>query len=263
MSRTFSASEVLSRPADRAHLMQFYADPSELASNVSLYFSEGFRRGESAVAVSTPAHWEEFRAGLDARGHDPEELRRDGRLVVLDARETLSSFLRDGVPDETLFRKALGPVLSKLSARGSNVRAFGEMVSLLWQDRRYDAAVRLEELWNELHDSHRFTLLCAYEGSALAPEFHGRCAEQVYAAHSHVLPPNHERLNEAVDRALDEVLGADAAGALRPLIAANRRPIAAMAGAQASLLWLQSNLPDRVDAVLAAARKHFAAAAVR
>lgn len=258
-----SPADDLAQPAEASHLMQFTTDPAELGGTVSRYFSEGLKRGETAFAIATPDHWEEFRKGLESRGHPPEKLQQDGRLAVRDAREILATFMRDGMPDETLFRKALGPRLSELAGRGSNVRAFSDLGSILWQERRTDAAVRLEELWNGLRDTRRFTLLCAYEGYALAPDFHGRAAEEVFEAHTHVLPVNVDRLTGAVDRAFDEVFGAGRAAALRPLIAADRGRIAVMAGAQASLLWLQSNLPDWTDAVLAAARKHYSGVAAR
>ena len=42
------------------------------------------------------------------------------------------------------------------------VRAFGEMVNLLWKDGMTSAAIRLETLWNELARSYDFKLLCGY-----------------------------------------------------------------------------------------------------
>ena len=42
------------------------------------------------------------------------------------------------------------------------VRAFGEMVDLLWKDGNADAAIRLEELWNELATKYQYSLLCGY-----------------------------------------------------------------------------------------------------
>src|SRR5262249_50026212 len=147
------------------------------------------RRGEAAVVIATEDHCKEFRKGLEGRGHDPARMMKEGRLAVLDARATLESILRQGMPDETLFRQVISPVLSTLSAGGApNVRAYGEMVSLLWRDGGYDAALRLEELWKELGKTCNFMLLCAYEGDALAPEFHGQCAEAIFQAHSHVIP---------------------------------------------------------------------------
>ena len=250
-------NDLLACPGEKAHMVQFYQDRTLLGSTVGYYFSEGLKRGEAAVAIATGDLWEQVRRNLEDRGHDPARLQQQGRLIVREARETLDAILRNGKPDETLFAKTIGPVLTLSTPEGSRVRAFGEMVSILWQERRYDAAIRLEELWNRLVKSRDFTLLCACEGYILAPEFHGSCAEGLFREHSHVIPLNYDRLTNAVDRAMDEVLGASHAAALRPLIAAGKRRIAVMPGAQTSLLWLQTHLPERIATVLSTARRHY------
>jgi hypothetical protein len=238
-------------------MVQLYRDPAVLRNSVTRYLSDGFRDGASAVVIATGDHWSGFRQGLESRNHDPSRMEREGRLAVLDARATLETFMRHGMPDEALFQSAVGAVLSSLSTHGTpNIRAYGEMVSLLWVDRRFDAAVRLEELWNSLAERRTFTLLCTYEGDALAPEFRSRPAESVFQQHSHVVPAeDDERLSGAVWKAMEEVLGKAEAEALRPLIAATRRRVALMPGPQATLLWLQYNLPHHVEAVLSAARR--------
>lgn len=249
--------DLLSRPAEKAHMVHLCRDAASLRTMVSRYLSDGFRCGEAAAVIATRSHVGEFRRELRDRGVDAERLEDEGRLAVLDARSTLDRFMRHGMPDETLFRQTVGAVLSELSAKSPpNIRAYGEMVSVLWSEGRFDAAVRLEELWNRLGENLNFTLLCVYEGDLLAPEFHGRSAEAMYRQHSHfVSVQDYERLSHAVRLAMEEVLGKAEAGALWPLIAATKRRVAPLPGAQAALLWLQSNLPDRVPAVLTAARR--------
>ena len=253
--------EFLARLDPKAHIVQLYRDPAILRDSVGRYLSDGFLSGDAAVVIATRDHWNDFRRELEARDLDPSRMQQEGRLAVLDARTTLDAFMRRGMPDEMLFHGAVGPVLSALTATGApNIRAYGEMVSLLWSDRNFEAAVRLEELWNELSRRSSFTLLCAYEGDPLAPEFHGLPAESVFLQHSHVVPTEDaERLNRAVNQAMDEVLGKAEADALRPLIAATQRRAATLSSAQATLIWLQSNLPRHVKAVLAAARRLSAA----
>lgn len=68
-------------------------------------------------------------------------------------------------------------------ARGA-VRAYGEMVALLWDEGNATGALRLEELWDELQRETEFSLLCAYPEDALGGE--ADCA-RVHAAHTHVL----------------------------------------------------------------------------
>jgi len=257
--RTINLSnESLVQPAERSHLVLIYRHTAALADAVSLYLSDGLGRGEAAVVISTRAHWNDFRRGLEKWSLDPTRLQNEGRLVVKDARETLDSFMRDGMPDPTLFRNAVCSLFSRLALGGwPRVRAFGEMVSLLWRNGNPDGAVRLEELWSEVVRDYEVTLLCAYHGHSLAPEFHGRSAQGIYREHSHLLPPEEsDRLTDAVDLAMEEVLGESQTAALRPMIAATRRRLNVRPGAQASLLWLQAHLPGRLDDVLASARRH-------
>jgi len=248
---------LLSRPADKAHMVQLYRDPAVLHHSVAHYLSDGFQRGDAAAVIATSEHWTGFRRELEKRGHDPARIEEEGKLVVRDARSTLDAFMRGGMPDESLFQDTVRPLLSALSSGGApNVRAYGEMVALLWKDRQFDAAIRLEELWNGLAESHSFMLLCAYEGDALAPEFHGRIAESIYRQHTHVVPAeDYERLSLAVQRAMEEVLGRTETETLRPLIAGSQRRVPVLPGAQTTLLWLQSNLPHLVAPVLSAARR--------
>ena len=42
------------------------------------------------------------------------------------------------------------------------LRAYGEMVDILWKDKMEAAAVRLEMLWNQLAQARKVSLLCGY-----------------------------------------------------------------------------------------------------
>lgn len=72
----------------------------------------------------------------------------------------------DGWPDAACFSQIMiNAVLKAKMASESvslDVAAFGEMVALLWADGKMDAAIKLEELWNDLAHTNSFSLLCAY-----------------------------------------------------------------------------------------------------
>ena len=87
---------------------------------------------------------------------------------LLDADTTLSSLLVDDEPDRDRFRSVIGTLLCDVCPRHPDgVSVYGEMVGLLWSERRVAAAMRLEEYWNELQRELPFSLLCGYhiEGS--------------------------------------------------------------------------------------------------
>lgn len=62
--------------------------------------------------------------------------------------------------------------------RGGPVRAYGEMVALLWNQGLVTAAIELESLWNGLGRAEAFSLFCAYPlGSVVDPARSSALAE--------------------------------------------------------------------------------------
>jgi signal transduction histidine kinase len=62
------------------------------------------------------------------------------------------------------------------------------MVALLWQEGRGDAAIRLEQLWNELSQHQSFDLLCGYPLSEFNREEHRESFGKICVEHSAVIP---------------------------------------------------------------------------
>jgi hypothetical protein len=67
------------------------------------------------------------------------------------------------------------------------VVVFGEMVAVLWAQKKYDAAIRLEELWNELSLACSFYLCCAYPASGFGGTLKGEPCATICAQHSEVV----------------------------------------------------------------------------
>jgi signal transduction histidine kinase len=127
-------------------------------------------------------------ARLRATGLDTDAARASGRLVTLDAAETLSLFIRNGSPDPRRFEETVGAVVARAAEAGKRVRAFGEMVALLWADGNAHAALELEGLWNGLQKTREFRLFCAYPLKSFEGETQGSKLGSVCATHSHVIP---------------------------------------------------------------------------
>jgi signal transduction histidine kinase len=146
------------------HDVQFYESDEILAATVSQFLAEGLVSGEAAVAILTPAHATALLHELGERGLDVKRARAAGHLVILDAEEALSRFLVGDEPDWRRFHDEIGGVVARCigAARGARVRAYGEMVDVLWRQGQKPAALRLEEMWNRLQKTHSFSLLCAY-----------------------------------------------------------------------------------------------------
>ncbi len=144
------------------HLVELYESEHALADSVHAFLSPGLSTAGSAVIIATPEHRAMFRSALEHGWVPVERLLANGRLMLLDAAETLDAFMIDGLPDPDRFRATIGPVLDVLSAGGRKVSAYGEMVALLWAEGNVAAAIALEDLWNDLAVHRDFDLLCAY-----------------------------------------------------------------------------------------------------
>jgi hypothetical protein len=184
-----SWSELLDRAEPEEHIVQLYGgDDQLLVRNVSRYLAEGLRRGDGLVVIATREHTDAMLRQLLQTSGEGSAARRAGRLVVLDARDTLDSFMVDGQPDQDLFRNVVGSVLQDVRARSVSgmVRAFGEMVGLLWVDGQHAAAVRLEEYWNELLSGSTCSLYCAYPIDIFDGGRETAGLEAVLSTHTHL-----------------------------------------------------------------------------
>ncbi|MDQ6942375.1 MAG: MEDS domain-containing protein [Candidatus Eremiobacteraeota bacterium] len=239
------------------HLVQLYGkDLTPLVRSVGRYLADGLSAGEGAVVIATQSHRDAFVAELGAIGADSAAALRQGRLVVLDTHETMARFIVDGQPDRELFEATARPVLSALRARcPAGVRAYGEMVGVLWEEGRFAAAIRLEEFWNALLCDGGFRLFCAYPIDVCGDGFTPADVDAVMSTHTHVVPTGTE-LELALERALEDVLGTSAS-ALRRLMDANFRPSwAALPRAEATILWLRDNVPALTGAILTRTREY-------
>jgi anti-sigma regulatory factor (Ser/Thr protein kinase) len=153
--------------APHAHAVNFIDHDSEAVSVLTRWVEEGLTRGERVIVVVTGPHRVALEAALEALGLDPSRARRSGSLVILDASRTLDTFMVAGSPDRDRFLRSLGSVVESVSQEGAPVRAFGEMVALLWDRGNAVAALELESLWNDLGEILPFSLLCSYSTDAL------------------------------------------------------------------------------------------------
>jgi PAS domain S-box-containing protein len=198
----FAPSVDWSDMAETEHFVQFYESDDFLAESVSGFVGAALSAGQSGLVIATPEHRHAIQRRLATSGVDLSEAIESGRSVVLDAAETLSKFMFNGSPDPRRFHETVGGLIEQVARRSQRLHAFGEMVALLWADGNRDAAVRLEQLWNDLRQTHRFALFCAYplvgfagEGDTLPFDGICQCHSRVIPAESYAgITNRHERL---------------------------------------------------------------------
>jgi hypothetical protein len=158
-----SPAEFLWGPSRRGdHLVQLYSSREEFLNALEAWVAGGLQMGESVAVIATQPHRVQLELRLRKRLLEPLALQLDERLMLLDARDTLARFMRDGQPDRGLFDEFVDRLMERAGSDGRRVRAFGEMVVLLWREGNREAALNLEALWNDACERHGLALLCSY-----------------------------------------------------------------------------------------------------
>jgi hypothetical protein len=173
------------------HAVQFYGTDESLFTTVAGFLAEGLAAHQPAIIIATAPHRRAIVEHLCGRSIDCKKATHDGDLLLLDAEETLDLFMADGSPDPLLFADNVGRLIEQaLNGRSRVVlRAYGEMVDVLWKRGRPDAAIELEILWNKLALKYQFGLLCGYAmGSFYKQTPQRQELEAICAQHSHVIP---------------------------------------------------------------------------
>jgi signal transduction histidine kinase len=174
------------------HVVHFYQEDSFLLDSLTKLIGTTLMEGDVALVVATPAHREGLAQRLKTLGLDLEVSAKLGTYCAFDAAETLSGFMINGALNSNLFHSFVGYILSSIrpTAEGKRPRIvfFGEMVALLCDNGNFDAALKLEQLWNDLARSYSFQLHCAYPLKGFDQESHTQAFHDICAEHNHVIP---------------------------------------------------------------------------
>jgi len=176
--------------AHQHHAVQFYDDEKVLYATVAGFLGQGLVDEQPAILIATEAHRQPILDDLRERSLDVDHAQRNGDLIVLDAHQTLARFMIDDLPNADAFESTAGSLIRDLliqRSRHTLIRAYGEMVDVLWQEGKPDAAIRLEILWNRLADRYGFALLCGYSMGHFYKQTDR--FEDVCRQHAHVVPP--------------------------------------------------------------------------
>ena len=179
--------------------MQFYERDADLFAGVGDYLLDALREGAVSVVVATEAHREAFARRLESHGVDVAQAQAQGSLLVLDAAATLGRFARGAGIDRNAFFEVIGGVIRDAGSTGRPVRAYGEMVALLWDAGDVLAAIDLETLWNELATELPFSLYCAYPSESVAAHEHSEALHDVCRLHAAVVSAPGEVLDVSAD----------------------------------------------------------------
>ncbi|MES2365301.1 MAG: MEDS domain-containing protein [Pseudomonadota bacterium] len=259
MQTNDSWQSLLAQPEAGNHIVQICQNEIFLIETVTHFARTGLNNDEAVIVITTPARRKAIISSLELGGDRILDYKNQGQIRFFDAEILLSSFMVEGMPEWEPFFKNVGPILQVMQANYKKIRAYGDMVNILWQNKQHDAAIQLEKFWNDLSDQEEFSLLCAYSIDNLNPDSYDGSLARICQCHSHLIPTeNYDLLEAAVQEATYNVLGPTLTQALIKLAAA-RQTNTQMPSAQATLLFLSEKMPLMAKKILAHTQTYYAA----
>jgi signal transduction histidine kinase len=174
------------------HAVRFYEEDSSLIDSLATLIGATLMASGAAVVVVTAAHREALEKRLSDNGLDLSVSARAGRYFASDADQTLAGIMVNGAPDIERFNALADSVFTTIQSaapqKPSRIVVFGEMVDLLTLAGKFDAALKLEQLWNDVARRHNFDLHCAYHIRDFRRHEHSQAFNDICAEHSHVTP---------------------------------------------------------------------------
>ena len=174
--------------SETEHFVQFYETDDFFLNSLSPFVGAGLQEGDAVILAATKPHIEGLESRLLAQGFNLTAALASGQYVPLDAEETLAQIMVEGALSPQSFMGLIGGTVAQAADGRPRVRIFGELVALLWAEGKYETAIALERLWNELGKVHPFSLFCAYPMNGFGKETHAEPLAHVCASHSRVIP---------------------------------------------------------------------------
>jgi CheY-like chemotaxis protein len=171
----------------RHHDVCFSADGDSLVDCFTPFVEESLKAGGAAILAATPSHGRAIYDAMHAHLPDLDAAVAEGRYISLDIDEMLDCFMVDGLPDEARFRSAATALITAAASASKGpyprVAACGEGVSVLCERGNAAAALRLEQLWDDVAATLGVEVLCGYSQRALGSD-EQRIVADVCAVHS-------------------------------------------------------------------------------
>ena len=246
------------------HIVQLYQDEDFLSRAVCRFAGGALANGEGIILVPTLTHWNAIRPRLEAEGVDVKAAQERGQLTVVDADECLPRFMRNSMPDSSIFLGLAADVIgrARAGARYEKVRWWGEMVNVLWERGDAAASMDLEDQFDQLAKKHDIAIFCSFLMDNFNGEVHTHMLPRLGTNHSHLIPvEDYSRLERSVADALRETVGAEEARALESRLLSGYQSPFNMPRAESLLLALRQVLPTVADSVLQRSGNLYAASA--
>jgi hypothetical protein len=150
------------------------------------FIAAALKAGNAVIVVATKSHRDNLLLRLRVECEEIDRAIQQGACISLDAADTLSTIMVNDLPDPVRFFEGFSGLIESASnaakAEHPRVAFCGEGVGLLWAEGKTGAAIRIEQLANDLAKTRELDILCAYplgkiHGWEDEREFQSICAQ--------------------------------------------------------------------------------------
>ena len=188
--KDYQFTDTSGEKAPHSHEVLFYSDDTVLLDSVTHFIATALRAGNAAIVLATKSHRDSLLQRLKAGGVDIDVALQQGTYIPLDATDTLSAIMVNGLPDPVRFFERIGGFIEAAAKAAKSeqpqVVVFGEAVALLQAEGKADAAIRLEQLGNDLAKTRGVDILCAYPLSSFHLNKDSHVFQSICTEHSAV-----------------------------------------------------------------------------
>jgi DNA-binding response OmpR family regulator len=174
----------------RYHDVLFYSDDAVFLEGFTRCIAATLKAGNAAILNVTKSHQVSLIQRLKAEGVDVDRAIQCGTFIPLDASETFSTIMVNGLPDPVRFLSFTNGLIEAVAkttkVEHPRIVLCGEGVGLLWVEGKTDAAFRVEQLCNVLAKTQDVDVLCAYPSSSFHGEEDDQEFQSICAEHSSV-----------------------------------------------------------------------------
>jgi DNA-binding NarL/FixJ family response regulator len=169
--------------ASHRHDLVFCSSDAVLVAAFSRFVGGALDRGNAVIVLLTDAHERSLQRTLQASQVDLALAIRQQRYVTVSITELLAKVMVNGCPDPTRFVNAAEELLTEVARRAgqhAEIAACGECSPTVWANGQVEAAIQLEQLWDDIAESRQMDILCAYPLAARdesVPAVRRLCAE--------------------------------------------------------------------------------------
>jgi len=151
--------------ASHRHDLVFCSSDALLVAAFSRFVGGALDRGNAVIVLLTDAHERSLKRTLQASQVDLALAIRQQRYVSVSINELLAKVMVNRCPDPARFLNAAEELLNEVARHAgqhAKVVACGECSPTVWADGKVEAAIQLEQLWDDIAKSRQMDILCAY-----------------------------------------------------------------------------------------------------